>query len=178
MTLIGIGARRLLPEAFQGDPHAARYVGVLEAYPVAFDRLLDLLNDPLAERLLEHESEQGHAALRAIVGPVESDPVLHAAVVDDTNGQRFRQAVGVAIRLKMARLGWTTSGRKGPVGGASFTRAEKYVRLPSQPPHDASHALATLDRVATIGTDTERHETGEQLMSALRSTRAELGRPF
>lgn len=178
MALIDTGARRLNAEAFRDDAHATRYVRVLEARPTAFDHLLRLLNDPLVERLLEHESEQGYAGLRGIVSRIESDPALLAAVVDERDGHRFRQAVGVAVRLKMQRLGWTTSGRKGPVGGTRFTRAEKYVRPSGSPPPDASEALATLDRVAAIGTDAERHETGERLMSALRATRAEQGRPF
>jgi hypothetical protein len=44
-------------------------------------------------------------------------------------GHRFRQAVGVAVRLKMEALGWSTTGRKAAVPGAHyFTKAECYSR--------------------------------------------------
>lgn len=179
MTLIESGSAQLAAAAFRDDPHAAKYVRVLDAHANAFERLLDLLNDPSAVPLLEHESARGNAALRGIVGRIEADDTLAAAATDKIDGPRFRQAIGVAIRLKMALLGWSTSGRKGPVGGKVFTRAEKYVRPASLPSEGtSSSALAALDRVAAIGSDEERRSTGTRLDAALRATRSEQGRPF
>lgn len=176
MTLIEDPSRRLTVQDFVDDPHAAKYLGELERRGPAFEHLLLVLNDPATERLLEHESTQDHAALRAIVTIIDSHPEL-AAAVGGQAGRRYRQAIGVAVRLKMERLGWTTSGRKGPVDSPNFTRAEKYVPAAS-PGNRRAAALAALDRVAEIGTEQERRQTGDELMAALRATRAEQGRPF
>lgn len=178
VTLIQHRTDSITRKQFADDSHASKYLGVLDAHPDAFEHLLDLLNDSPAEHLLEHESANGNAALRGIVGRIEADPVLIAAVAESSDSRHFRQAVGVAIRLKMELLGWTTSGRKGPVGGNAFQKAEKYVRpTPSRSSPNAD-ALAALDRIATIGSDEERRSTGERLDAALRATRAEQGRPY
>jgi hypothetical protein len=84
----------------------------------------------------------------------------------------------VAIRLKMALLGWDTSGRKGSVGGRSFQKAEKYVRRPAPTSTTTAAALAALHHVAVIGSDDERRTTGDHLDAALGATRAEQHRPF
>lgn len=178
MTLIERSATQLTRSNFERDAHAARYLAALEADSDSFHALLDLLNDPVSVHLMEHESESGNAALRGVVRAMAADAEIWRAVSDPSAGPRFRQAVGVAIRLKMELQGWITSGRKGPVRTEPFTRAEKYQR-PSDPTFSSSaRALATLDRVASIGTDDERRSTGERLDAALRVTRGEAGRPY
>lgn len=106
--------------------------------------------------------------------------MIVAAMDDRESGNRFRQTVGVAIRLKMERLGWTTTGRKGSMGRFSsrFKRAERYARAASQSGDYRRRALAAMERIASIGTDEERRETGEELMAGLRAERAREGRPF
>lgn len=116
-------------EDFQKDRHAATYVAELDSYPAATGRLLDLLNDADNERRLVHASELEHPALTGVVRQIEADPDIAPVLTTGAAGYRFRQAIGVATRLKMEQLGWTTSGRKGTVSGAThFTKAEKYVQ--------------------------------------------------
>ncbi|HYI61585.1 MAG TPA: hypothetical protein VEW93_07245 [Acidimicrobiales bacterium] len=166
----------LLPEAFSGDRHASRYRSVLNSHPDAFSALLNVLNDPANEQRLQDASDRDEAALRGIERQLTENSAVLAAIVDDRDGPRFRQAVGVAVRLKMQRLGWSTSGRRGPARGPHFTKAEKYVR--AEDISAADRARAALDQVAAIGSEDERRQTGEQLLSALAITRASEGRPF
>lgn len=169
------GMHQLTADHFAEDRHAANYLGVLTSTPGVLERLLAILNDPGSERLMEHESSHQRPALRGVRDQIEGDPLLASAAQEP----RFRQAIGVAIRLKMELLGWTTTGLKGPVGGTTFTRAERYVRAdPHGDPIYAQRALAALDRVATMGSKEEQRESWELLDSALRSTRAEQGRPY
>lgn len=167
------------PDDFRNDPHAARYVGTVDAEPEAFARLFAILNRPEADQRL-NEWSASEPALAAVVRLIEAEPMIVAAMDDRESGNRFRQTVGVAIRLKMERLGWTTTGRKGSMGRFSsrFKRAERYERAASQSGDYRRRALAAMERIASIGTDEERRETGEELMAGLRAERAREGRPF
>lgn len=112
---------------FLHDRHAATYVSELDAHPEATNRLLELLNDRENEDRLRHASERHRPALDGIVHLLEDDPAI-ADVVRGPAGLRFRQAVGVAIRLKMESLGWATTGTKSTVRASHFTKAERYTR--------------------------------------------------
>ena len=115
---------------FSLDRHAATYLAELDAHPAATNRLLALLNDPENEQRLIHASELDRPALVGIVRFIEADPEIVAILNAGAGGYRFRQAVGVATRLKMEQLGWTASGRKGAVSGAAhFTKAERYTQF-------------------------------------------------
>jgi hypothetical protein len=117
-----------LPD-FVADRHAAAYVPALEAHPMATNRLLDLLNDPENEQRLIHASELEQPALLGVSRFLEADPEIVTVLESGSVGHRFRQGVGVAIRLKMEALGWSTTGRKAAVSGAHyFTKAECYSR--------------------------------------------------
>jgi hypothetical protein len=114
---------------FTADRHAATYVPELDAHPEATRQLLDLLNDPENEQRLIHAEEQQRPALAGVVRLLEGDPAVAEVLATGAAGYRFRQAVGVAIKLKMEELGWTTTGRKGAVPHARhFTKAERYTR--------------------------------------------------
>ena len=97
---------------FSRDPHAAKYQGELQAHPDAFDRLFELLNDPANEQRLVDAEMLGLPALTGIVRFIEADFVIAHALKSDQGVNRFRQTVGVAIRLKMGKLG-LGSPRKG-----------------------------------------------------------------
>src|SRR5437870_4241641 len=109
---------------FESDSHGAKYLRALDAHPSARDRFLELLNDPCNEHRLLDAEALGHAALAGIVRFLDIDPVVGPVVAAEL---RFRQAVGVGIRLKMEELGWAKTGVKGPVNSAHFSRAERYV---------------------------------------------------
>jgi hypothetical protein len=167
------------PADFEADAHAVKYRGQLEAHPEAFDRLFGLLNDRSNEQRLVDAEMQGMPALAGVVRFIESDPVIAGVLDTGPAGFRFRQTVGVAIKLKMGKLGWRTTGRKGSVRGARhFTKAEHYRHDPPDDAVYADTARAALDAVARIGDSDERHLTGQTLMQALAATRRSEGRPF
>jgi hypothetical protein len=174
-----IHSRRLRPEDFSEDTHANRYRGELDVHTEAMRRLIELLNEPANEQRLLDAEAQGMPALAGIVRFVEGDPEIEAVLQQGTKGHRFRQTVGVAIKLKMNRLGWHTTQRKGAVKNARyFTKAEHYEADRPEPDDFAAVALAALGRIDDIGDDEERTETGRELMDALAATRAEEARAF
>lgn len=109
---------------FESDSHGAKYVKALDAHPGARDRFLELLNDPCNEHRLLDAEALGHPALAGIVRFIDKDPAMGPVVATQL---RFRQAVGVGVRLKMEELGWGRTGVKGPVKSDYFSRAERYV---------------------------------------------------
>lgn len=164
---------------FRRDPHAARYVAELEKRPRAGENLLAILNDRANEGLLIHEADRGDPPLDGVVRSIEADPEIRRILASGTEGHRFRQTVGVAVRLRMEQLGWRTAGSKGVVRGADFfKKAERFSRRHDEAGRWQEQALSALDRVSRTGSDKERRETGEALMQALRETRAAEGRPF
>jgi hypothetical protein len=109
---------------FADDEHGRLYLKVLDAHPAARDRFFELANDGCNEHRLIDAELLGHAALNGIVRFLDSDPTTGPVVEKDL---RFRQAVGVGIRLKMEELGWMKTGTKGPVLSGNFSRAERYI---------------------------------------------------
>ena len=179
MSMTTASTRDISQHDFLDDPHASRYRDELTRRPEAFVRLFALLNDPANEqRLMDAEMHQ-LPALCGIVRFIETDPTIRSVLDEGPSGHRFRQTVGVAVKLKMAKLGWKTTGRKGTIrGGEHFTKAEHYVADPSTVDDPAARALATLDAVAAIGDDDEQEATLNELMEALAATRRAEGRPF
>lgn len=168
-------ARRIHEDDFAADPHAARYRGVLRAHPDATRRLLELLNDPANEQRLVDAESHGFPARTGIVRSIEGDPAIAPALAVD----RFRQAVGVAVKLKMAHLGWRITGRKGAVRGAErFAKAEHYEGGVPVASDARARGLAALEAVARIGDESERAETGRELLESLAATRATEERTF
>lgn len=166
-------------EDFDNDPHAAKYRGELIRHPDVFQRLFALLNDPANEQRLLDAEMHNLPALCGVVRFIEADPLIVGSLAHGPSSFRRRQTVGVAVKLKMAKLGWRTTGRKGTVKGAKhFTKAERYVCDTITPSDAAARALATLDAVAAIGDADEREATGLELIEALGMTRRSEGRSF
>ena len=164
---------------FYADPHAAKYQGELEAHPDAFQNLFELLNLPANEQRLTDAEMHNLPALAGVVRFIEADPTIERILVSGPPGFRFRQSVGVAVKLKMAKLGWRSTGRKGAVKGASHvTKAERFAPGPAAGDDYAAGALAAIDAVGQIGEHSERQSTGRALMDALAATRRSEGRPF
>lgn len=169
----------LTVDHFRLDPHAAKYVRELENRDLAGARLLDILNAEASEGLLIHEADRGDPPLDGVVRMIEADPEIRPVLASGSAGHRFRQTVGVAIRLRMEQLGWQTTCSKAVVRGAEFfKKAERYRRDPDHAHRWRERALAGLDRVTTMGTEAERRRTGDTLLRALRDTRTDEGRPF
>ena len=171
--------RDISREDFSDDPHAAKYRGELDAHADAFTRLFGLLNDPANEQRLIDAEMHNLPALSGVVRFIEAEPSIVRILAAGPPGYRFRQAVGVAVKLKMAKLGWRTTGRKGIVKGARhFTKAAHYAADPGAAADHTSRALSVLNAVAELGDDNERETTGQELMAALAATRRSEGRPF
>ena len=171
-----IQGQELSLEVVARDAHARRYLSALEANSVPTRRLLDLLNQPENEQRLVDASLEGRPALSGVVRVIESDSAISPALVG-TAGRRFRQAVGVAVRLKMDQLGWVPADRPSSVRGSQhFARAERYE--PAEVETYADRAVEGLDAIAELGTEADRAETAQELMAALAETRAAEGRGF
>ena len=84
-----------------------------------FQELLDFINDEERQRRME-ESETHHdrPALAGVVRELESQPSINnfLATALPKNAKRFRQAVGVVVRMIMEARGWKKTGRKGSLG--------------------------------------------------------------
>lgn len=104
--------RELSAEDFDRDPHAAKYRGEIDAHPEAFNRLFALLNDYDNKHHLTGAEIYGFPALSGVVRFIETDPAIVRVLEAGQDGCRFRQAVKVAIRLKMEKIGWTKRERK------------------------------------------------------------------
>lgn len=164
---------------FKRDSHAAKYVVELDCRPEAADRLLRLLNDPANEQRLVDAEMNGMPALAGVARFLEDDPVIGEVLDTDPASLRFRQAVGVAIKLKMAKLGWRTTGTKGAVRGSRhFTKAERYAEERLDDDTYRERALAAMEAIMHIGDQQEHEETFNFLMEALAETRRAEGRPF
>jgi hypothetical protein len=120
----------------------------------AFDEAIRFFSSVERQRRME-ESEIHHdrPPLAGVVRELEAQPVINAFL---TNGQvgagrRFRQAVGVLVRMIMEQHGWQKTGRKGSLGVPAkqvapqstalntgglafwFVRAERYERIDGMP---------------------------------------------
>lgn len=172
--------REISAEDFDRDPHAAKYRGEIDAHPEAFNRLFALLNDHTNEHRLTGAESYGFPALSGVARFIEAEPAIVRVLEAGQDECRFRQAIKIAIRLKMKKIGWTKAGKKGAVNGSCyFTKAERYIK---EPPLDKEEykvrALAALEAITKIGDEHEREQTGRELMEALAATRREEGRPF
>jgi hypothetical protein len=146
-----------LAQQFARDRQGRRFADVLHDGRISFPAILAFFNDPQRQRrLVESELHHNRPALAGVVCELE-----HRQDVDQffrTNDghvtTRFRQAVGVVVRIIMESQGWKTTGRKGSLGvrvkrpirttttGAYhntgglalwFTRAERYELVAGTP---------------------------------------------
>lgn len=107
---------------FRSDPHAAKYVPELEKRPAAAQRLLAILNARENEGLLIHEADRGDPPLDGVVRSIEADPEIRQILATGAAGHRFRQTVGVAVRLRMEQLGWRAGAAKALSGVRTSSR--------------------------------------------------------
>jgi len=109
------------------DRHGSTYVAELSKYPDATADLFSMLSDHDSTVRLVTASELGLSALSGIASRLEAAPTIAKVLARGDASARFRQAVGVAIRIRMEALGWATTGTKGVVVNAQhFGKAERY----------------------------------------------------
>ena len=110
---------RITRENFLDDAQGKTFRDVLDDPQQPFDAVLDFFQDANRQRRME-ESELHHdrAPLAGVVRELEATPEIdrflgEARVQRNT---RFRQAIGVLVRMIMERRGWKKTGRKGSLG--------------------------------------------------------------
>ena len=159
-----------LEQQFANDRHGRRFADVLNDSRISFPAILAFFDDPERQRrLVESELHHDRPALAGVVCEFE-----HRRDVDQffrTNDghvtTRFRQAIGVVVRIIMESHGWQTTGRKGSLGvrgkvptrtetsGAYhntgglalwFTRAERYVLVAGMPYRSVEERAAEFDQ--------------------------------
>lgn len=164
---------------FAGDFHGAKYRDEIGRHPEALLRVFSILNDAENEQRLADAEMHKMPALCGVVRFVGADPVIGRVLADTEISLRLRQTIGVAVKLKMAKLGWRPTGRKGAVRGSQcFTKAEHFAVERPADGDTSSRAVAALDVVAAIGSDDERDETARHLMEAIAASRHAEGRVF
>jgi hypothetical protein len=123
---------RMTRKDFLDDRQGKTFADVANDAEQPFDVVLDFFNDADRQRRME-ESELHHdrAPLAGVVRELESLPAVDKFLGDTKvrRNTRFRQAIGVLVRIIMERRGWQKTGRKGSLG-VRASRAE------SAPPHN------------------------------------------
>jgi hypothetical protein len=117
---------RVTREDFLEDRQGRTFVDVLSDRRHPFDVVLEFFNDADRQRRME-ESELHHdrSPLAGVVRELESLPGVDRFLAEAQvrRNTRFRQAIGVLVRIVMERRGWQKTGRKGSLG-VRASRAE------------------------------------------------------
>ncbi|MBC8356926.1 MAG: hypothetical protein H8E66_33560 [Planctomycetes bacterium] len=148
-----MGETHISRDDFLGDPQGRTFADVVNDSSQPFDSVLDFFDDADRQRRME-ESELHHdrAPLAGVVRELETQTTIDRFLtgVHVRQSTRFRQAIGVLVRIIMERRGWQKTGRKGSLGvraaGAAqtpahntgglafwFVRAERYKRSDGMP---------------------------------------------
>jgi hypothetical protein len=110
---------RITQSDFLEDLQGRTFVDVLKEPEQPFDVALAFFNDPSRQRRME-ESELHHdrAPLAGVIRELESTPEIDRFLggAQIRRNTRFRQALGVLVRIIMERRGWQKTGRKGSLG--------------------------------------------------------------
>jgi hypothetical protein len=112
---------------FAQDPQGRRFADVMSDTRINFNAVLDFFEDPTRQRrMIESELHHGRPALAGIIKELEAQPDVEVFLKnhDAHTTIRFRQAVGVIVKIIMKSHGWKTTGRKGSLG----TRAKVPTR--------------------------------------------------
>ena len=117
-------------DSFLKDPQGRTYADVVSDPKQPFDVALEFFSDLNRQRRME-EAELHHdrSPLAGVVRELESVPEIDRFLADAQvqRNNRFRQAIGVLVRLIMERRGWQKTGRKGSLG----VRASGAARTPA-----------------------------------------------
>ena len=147
---------RISQTDFLDDTQGKTFADVVNDPKQPFDVVLDFFSDAERQRRME-ESELHHdrSPLAGVVRELESHPEIDRflAGAQIRRNTRFRQAIGVLVRIIMERRGWQKTGRKGSLGVRGtkssqtpahntgglafwFLRAERY-ELPNGMPYNS-----------------------------------------
>ena len=111
-------------EDFTNDRQGRTFADVCDDPQQPFDELLEFFADEERQRRMEEaETHHDRPALAGVVRELESLPAVneYLATAQPRYAKRFRQAVGVLVRMIMEAHGWLKTGRKGSLGVRSKT---------------------------------------------------------
>lgn len=119
-------------KSFETATHGRRFLPVVNDPTVPARQVLHLLNDPQNLDGMAFVTENiDYPALGAIVKKLERIPEVdkYFRSTPSRDTLKFRQCVGMAVRLAMEGNGFRTTGKKGYIGSISdwFTRAEIFA---------------------------------------------------
>ena len=138
---------------FLEDQQGRRFTDVINDARINFQIVTDFFNDSEhIRRMIESELHHDRPPLAGVIKEFEAIPEIDTFLSgeDAHTTTRFRQAVGVLVRIHMVQQGWKKTGRKGSLGtraktapgttepgayhntgGLSkwFTRCERYERM-------------------------------------------------
>ena len=115
---------------FLQDPQGRTFADVINDPEQPFDKVLQFFeNADRQQRMEESELHHDRSPLAGVVRELESQPAINRflAGTQTRRNARFRQAIGVLVRIIMERRGWQKTGRKGSLG----VRAAGAVRTPA-----------------------------------------------
>ena len=119
-------------ERFLNNSHGRQYAKVANDPQTKFEDILVFLNAP--ERRNRLVVAQEHFKMCPLAGVVieleNSELASYFKTQPKAKTKRLRQAIGVAIKLLMEEMGWTTTGKKGRLSGLShfFAVSELYAK--------------------------------------------------
>ena len=167
-----------LAKQFAEDKQGRRYADVLKLD--LFQSILTFFDDPNRQRrMVESELHHDRPALAGVVRELEHREDLNEFFATNPGHvtTRFRQAIGLVVRIIMENNGWRKTGRKGSLGvrtkpevatpmkGAAtnngglsvwFTRAERYEpkdNMPYRPVEERAKEIQLLYGLAFIEID-------------------------
>ena len=121
---------RVTRDDFLEDQQGRTFADVVNDPKQPFDCVIEFFNHADRQRRME-ESELHHdrSPLAGVVRELESVPEIDRflAMAEIKRNNRFRQAIGVLVRIIMERRGWQKTGRKGSLG----VRASGAARTPA-----------------------------------------------
>ena len=115
-------------EDFNNDAQGKRFADIVRDPRIDFGEVCSFFDDrDRVRRMIESEEHHDRPALAGVIREFESRPDIRQFF--EKYGRegtgRFRQAVGVIVRIVMERRGWRTTGRKGSVGTPATSAAGK-----------------------------------------------------
>ncbi len=137
-------------EDFLGDRQGRTFTDVVHDADCPFAEVLKFFSDAeRQQRMEESEIHHDRAPLAGVVREFEAYPSFHRFLgeLHARRTNRFRQAVGVVVRLIMELRGWRKTGRKGSLGVRAST-------ADSRPDHNTGGLAFWFIRA-------ERYELGE-----------------
>ncbi len=106
-------------QKFLEDRQGRTFADVANDKRFPFDAVIEFFGPADRQRrMLESETHHGRAPLAGVVKELEALPTVHKflGTKHPRNSQRFRQAIGVIVRMIMEGHDWRKSGKKGSLG--------------------------------------------------------------